>query len=249
VQTNLNGRVALVTGGTGAIGTAICKQLAKSGARVVATYRNAEKARAWKEKVNADGQNIGMVEGDVTNFDSCKAMVEQVEREVGPVDILVNCAGITMDTTFRKMTPEQWRCVLTTNLDSVFNVTRNVVQGMMDRGFGRVINISSINGQKGQIGQSNYAAAKAGMHGFTMSLAQEVARKGVTVNTVSPGYIETEMVKKVPEEIRKEIIAEIPAGRMGKPEEVAYAVDFLAANEAGWITGADFSVNGGHHMM
>jgi acetoacetyl-CoA reductase len=249
VQTNLNGRVALVTGGTGAIGTAICKQLAKSGARVVATYRNPEKARAWQEKVKTDGQEIGMVEGDVTNFDSCKAMVEQVEREFGPVDILVNCAGITMDTTFRKMTPEQWRCVLTTNLDSVFNVTRNLVQGMMDRGFGRVINISSINGQKGQIGQSNYSAAKAGMHGFTMSLAQEVARKGVTVNTVSPGYIETEMVMKVPEEIRKKIAAEIPVGRMGKPEEVAYVVDFLATNEASWITGADFSVNGGHHMM
>ena len=249
MQTSLKGRVALVTGGTGAIGTAICKQLSTSGARVAATFRNPEKVRAWKEKCMAEGCDIGTVQGDVTNFDSCKTMVEQVEREFGPVDILVNCAGITMDTTFRKMTPEQWRSVVTTNLDSVFNVTRNVVQGMMDRGFGRIINISSINGQKGQIGQSNYSAAKAGMHGFTMSLAQEVARKGVTVNTVSPGYIETEMVEKVPDEIRKKIVAEIPVGRMGKPEEVAYVVDFLAANEAGWITGADLSVNGGHHMM
>jgi acetoacetyl-CoA reductase len=249
VHTTINRRVALVTGGTGAIGTAICKQLAGSGARVMATYRNPEKVRAWKEKCQADGCDIGTVQADVTNFDSCKAMVEQLERDVGPVDILVNCAGITVDTTFRKMTPEQWHAVMTTNLDSVFNVTRNVIQGMMDRGFGRVINISSINGQKGQIGQSNYSAAKAGMHGFTMALAQEVARKGVTVNTVAPGYIETEMVEKVPEEIRKKIVAEIPVGRMGKPEEVAYVVDFLASEEASWITGADFSVNGGHHMM
>jgi acetoacetyl-CoA reductase len=249
VRTTLDGRVALVTGGTGAIGTAICRQLVGSGARVAATYRNPEKAKAWKEKCQAEGCRITAIEGDVTDFGSCKGMVGQVERELGPIDILVNCAGITLDTTFRKMTPEQWQRVLSTNLDSVFNVTRQVIQGMMDRGFGRIVNISSINGQKGQIGQSNYSAAKAGMHGFTMSLAQEVARKGVTVNTVSPGYIATEMVNGVPEEIRKKIVAEIPVGRMGTPEEVAYVVDFLASSESAFITGADFSCNGGHHMM
>ncbi len=249
MQTKLNGRVALVTGGTGAIGTAICKQLTNSGARVAATYRNPEKVRSWKEKCEAEGCGITAVEADVTSFESCKAMVEQVERDLGPVDILVNCAGITMDTTFRKMTPEQWHAVLETNLDSVFNVTRNVIQGMLERGYGRIINISSINGQKGQFGQVNYSAAKAGMHGFTMALAQEVARKGVTVNTVSPGYIATDMVMKVPEDVRNKIIADIPVGRLGTPEEVAYVVDFLASDQAAFVTGANIACNGGQHMM
>ena len=172
-----------------------------------------------------------------------------VEKELGPVDILVNNAGITMDTTLRKMSWEQWNTVLNTNLDSVFNMSRQVVQGMMDRGYGRIINISSINGQKGQIGQCNYSAAKAGMHGFTMALAQEVARKGVTVNTLSPGYIATEMVMAVPEDIRKQIIAQIPVGRLGTVEEVAASVDFLCSPEAGFITGADIAANGGQHMM
>jgi acetoacetyl-CoA reductase len=176
-------------------------------------------------------------------------MVANVERQVGPIDILVNNAGVTRDTSFRKMSPDQWDCVVTSNLDSLFNVTRNVIPGMLDRGWGRVINISSINGEKGQFGQVNYSAAKAGIHGFTMALAQEVARKGVTVNTVSPGYIATDMVQQVPEEIRSKIVAEIPIGRMGTPDEVAYAVDFLAAPEAGLFTGANLSCNGGHHMM
>ncbi len=196
-----------------------------------------------------EGLQLEVVEVDVTSFDSCASMVERVERELGPIDILVNNAGVTRDTTFRKMTKGQWDCVLTSNLDSLFNVTRNVITGMLDRGYGRVINISSINGEKGQFGQVNYSAAKAGIHGFTMALAQEVARKGITVNTVSPGYIATEMVLAVPEEIRNKVTAEIPIGRMGTPEEVAYVVDFLASTQAGLFTGANLSRNGGQHMM
>jgi acetoacetyl-CoA reductase len=245
----LEGRVALVTGGTGAIGTAICKRLAASGARVVATYRDQAKADRWVADRKKEGLDIAAVEVDVTSFDSCQAMLAEVEEKVGPIDILVNNAGVTRDTTFRKMSKDQWDCVLTSNLDSLFNVTRNVIGGMMERGYGRVINISSINGEKGQFGQVNYSAAKAGIHGFTMALAHEVARKGVTVNTVSPGYIATEMAMAVPEEIRNKITAEIPIGRMGTPEEVAYAVDFLAAKESALFTGANLSCNGGHHMM
>jgi acetoacetyl-CoA reductase len=245
----LEGRTALVTGGTGGIGTAICKRLAGSGARVVATYRDRGKADRWREERRAEGLTVEVVEVDVTDFDSCRAMVERVVREVGPIDILVNNAGITRDTTFRKMTKEQWDGVITSNLDSLFNVTRNVVTGMLDRGYGRIINISSINGEKGQFGQVNYSAAKAGIHGFTMALAQEVARKGITVNTVSPGYIATEMVLAVPEDVRAKIIADIPIGRMGTPEEVAFVVDFLAAPEAGLFTGSNLSCNGGQHMM
>ena len=249
MRTTLEGRVALVTGGTGAIGTAICKRLAGSAARVVATYRDQTKADRWLAERRAEGLTVGVVEVDVSSFESCQAMVSEVEKTVGPIDILVNNAGVTRDTTFRKMSKDQWDCVLTSNLDSLFNVTRNVIGGMLERGYGRVINISSINGEKGQFGQVNYSAAKAGIHGFTMALAQEVARKGVTVNTVSPGYIATEMAMAVPEEIRNKITAEIPIGRMGTPEEVAYVVDFLAAKEAALFTGANLSCNGGHHMM
>jgi acetoacetyl-CoA reductase len=249
MRTTLEGRLALVTGGTGGIGTAICKRLAASGARVVATYRDPAKAERWLAERSAEGLEIEVVEVDITSFDSCQAMVEKVERELGPIDILVNNAGVTRDTTFRKMTKGQWDCVLTSNLDSLFNVTRHVVPGMLERGYGRVINISSINGEKGQFGQVNYSAAKAGIHGFTMALAQEVARKGITVNTVSPGYIATEMVLAVPEEIRTKITAEIPIGRMGTPEEVAFVVDFLASTEAALFTGANLSCNGGQHMM
>ncbi len=249
MNTRLDGRVALVTGGTGGIGAAICKQLADSGAKVATNYRNEAKAQKWLEAMKAQGYGFKIYQVDVADFDACKTLAAHIEQDLGPIDIAVNNAGITMDTTFRKMTKEQWDAVLTINLDSVFNVTRQVIQGMMDRGFGRIINISSINGQKGQIGQANYSAAKAGMHGFTMALAQEVARKGVTVNTVSPGYIATEMVMAVPEEIRKQIIAQIPVGRLGEAEEVAYLVDFLASNEASFITGANFAINGGQHMM
>lgn len=247
MNTSLKGKVAIVTGGTGAIGTAICRQLADSGAKVATNYRSEEKLKHWQEENK--GYSFFAYKCDVTDFNACKDFVAAVEKELGPVDILVNNAGITMDTTLRKMTWEQWNTVLNTNLDSVFNMSRQVVQGMTDRSFGRIINISSINGQKGQIGQCNYSAAKAGMHGFTMALAQEVARKGVTVNTLSPGYIATEMVMAVPEEIRKQIIAQIPVGRLGTVEDVAYAVDFLSAPEAGFITGADIAANGGQHMM
>jgi acetoacetyl-CoA reductase len=245
----LTGRVALVTGGTGGIGTAVCKRLADSGATVVATYRDAEKAERWRQVRESEGYQFALAEVDVTNFEACQLMVESVQEQVGSIDILVNNAGITRDVAFRRMSKDQWDCVLGSNLDSVFNVTRNVIQGMTDRGYGRVINISSINGEKGQFGQVNYSAAKAGIHGFTMALAQEVARKGVTVNTVSPGYIATEMVAAVPEEIRKKIVADIPIGRMGTPEEVAFVVDFLASDEAALFTGANLSCNGGQHMM
>jgi acetoacetyl-CoA reductase len=245
----LEGRVALVTGGTGGIGTAVCKRLADSGATVVATYRNAEKAERWREARRSEGYEFALAEVDVASFDSCRAMADAVQTEIGPVGILVNNAGITRDTAFRKMTKEQWDCVLGSNLDSLFNVTRNMIQGMTDRGYGRVINISSINGEKGQFGQVNYSAAKAGIHGFTMALAQEVARKGVTVNTVSPGYIATDMVEKMPDDIRQKIIADIPIGRMGRPDEVAFAVEFLASDEAALFTGANLSCNGGQHMM
>jgi acetoacetyl-CoA reductase len=248
MKRRLEDRIALVTGGTGGIGTAICKRLADSGARVIATYRDQAKAGRWMAERQAEGYQMALVEVEVARFDSCQAMAETVEREVGPIDVLVNNAGITRDTTFRKMTKDQWDCVLSSNLDSLFNVTRNVITGMLDRGRGRVINISSINGEKGQFGQVNYSAAKAGIHGFTMALAQEVARKGITVNTVSPGYIATDMVLAVPEEVRQKIIAEIPIGRMGTPEEVAFVVDFLASDEAALFTGANLSCNGGQHM-
>lgn len=247
MKTDLTGKVAIVTGGTGAIGTAICRQLAAAGAKVATNYRSEEKLKHWQQE--SGNKDFFAYKCDVTDFNSCKAFVAAVEKELGPVDILVNNAGITMDTTLRKMSWEQWNTVLNTNLDSVFNMSRQVVQGMMDRGYGRIINISSINGQKGQIGQCNYSAAKAGMHGFTMALAQEVARKGVTVNTLSPGYIATEMVMAVPEDIRKQIIAQIPVGRLGTVEEVAASVDFLCSPEAGFITGADIAANGGQHMM
>ena len=246
---NLKDKVAFVTGGTGGIGAAICLKLADSGAKVATNYRNEEKARKWQEEVRKEGYEISIYHADVSDFDACAEIVKKIEADLGPVDILVNNAGITKDVTFRKMTKEQWDAVLTINLDGVFNVTKQVVEGMTGRGWGRIINISSINGQKGQLGQTNYTASKAGMHGFTKSLAQEVARKGVTVNTVSPGYIATDMVMAVPEDIRNKIIAGIPVGRLGTAEEVAALVDFIASDEAGFATGADFSLNGGQHMM
>ncbi len=249
MKTILDGRIALVTGGTGGIGAAICKQLADSGAKVATNYRNEEKAQKWLAETSAAGYDFKAYPVDVTHFDDCQQLIDRIEQDLGPIDILVNNAGITKDTTLRKMSKEQWDDVLTTNLDSVFNVTRQVVQGMMERGFGRIINISSINGQKGQVGQTNYSASKAGVHGFTMALAQEVARKGVTVNTVAPGYIATEMVMAVPEDIRNKIIAQIPVGRLGTPAEVACLVDFLASDQAGFITGSDLAQNGGQHMM
>jgi acetoacetyl-CoA reductase len=248
-MSNLKGKIALVTGGTGGIGAAICLKLAESGAKVATNYRNEEKAKAWQAKAKKAGHDIAVYQADVSDFDACQALVDQVEKDLGPIDILVNNAGITKDGMFKKMSKEKWDAVMNINLDGLFNITKPLVEGMTDRGWGRIINISSINGQKGQLGQTNYAASKAGMHGFTMALAQEVARKGVTVNTVSPGYIATEMVMAVSEEIRNSIIANIPVNRLGTSEEIAALVDFLASEEAGFATGADFSMNGGQHMM
>ncbi|MEO5961851.1 MAG: beta-ketoacyl-ACP reductase [Thermomonas sp.] len=244
----MTSRIALVTGGTGGIGTAIVKRLADMGHRVATNYRNEERARAWQEKMKADGYEVTLVKGDVTSPTEAEAMVRELEAKLGPVDILVNNAGITRDGTFHKMKCDQWTDVINTNLNSVFNVTRPVIEGMRERKWGRVIQISSINGQKGQYGQANYAAAKAGMHGFTISLAQENAKFGITVNTVSPGYIGTDMVMAVPEDVRAKITAQIPTGRLGKPEEIAYAVAFFVPDDAAWITGANLSVNGGHYM-
>ena len=243
-------RIALVTGGIGGIGSAICVELAAKGFKVVAGYYPAEKelAEAWQEKQRGEGREFEIASGDVSSFESSKDMVKDIEARVGPVDVLINCAGITRDKTFRKMEPDQWKAVIATNLDSLFNVTRQVVDGMTERGWGRIVNISSVNGQRGQFGQTNYSAAKAGAHGFTMALAQEVARKGVTVNTVSPGYIATEMTKAIAEEVREQIVAQVPMSRMGEPDEVAYLVGVLCDDRAAYITGANYELNGGLFM-
>jgi acetoacetyl-CoA reductase len=244
----MQSRVALVTGGTGGIGTSILKRLAGMGHKVATNYRNEEKAKAWQAQMRAEGFEVALAPGDVSSAGESEAMVREIERQLGPVEILVNNAGITRDTTFHRMTAQQWNDVIGTNLNSCFNVTRQVIEGMRDRKWGRIVQISSINGQKGQYGQANYAAAKAGMHGFTISLAQENARFGITVNTVCPGYIATDMVMAVPEEVRNKIIAQIPTGRLGSPEEIAYAVAFFVPEEAAWITGANLSANGGQYM-
>ena len=244
----MTARVALVTGGTGGIGSAICKKLADMGHKVATNYRNEEKTQAWLQQMRDQGYDITAVKGDVSSPEEAEALVREVEAKLGPVDILVNNAGITRDTTFHRMTSQHWNEVINTNLNSVFNMTRPVIEGMRERKWGRVIQISSINGQKGQYGQANYAAAKAGMHGFTISLAQENAKFGITVNTVSPGYIGTDMVMAVPEDVRAKIVAQIPTGRLGSPEEIAYAVSFFIPDEASWITGANLSANGGQYM-
>ena len=244
----MTSRVALVTGGTGGIGTAIVKRLAGMGHKVATNYRNEEKARAWQDKMRSEGFDVTLVKGDVTSPQEAEAMVREVEATLGPIDILVNNAGITRDSTFHRMKADQWMDVINTNLNSCFNVTRPVIEGMRERKWGRIIQISSINGLKGQYGQANYAAAKAGMHGFTISLARENARNGITVNTICPGYIATDMVMAVPEDVRAKIVADIPTGRLGTPEEIAYGVGFLADEQASWITGSNLDINGGHHM-
>ncbi|HUP96835.1 MAG TPA: acetoacetyl-CoA reductase [Usitatibacter sp.] len=244
-------KVALITGGVGGIGTAICKRLAQDGCFVVANYAIPGSEDKWHHAMSAaklNGTTSALAFGDVTDFGAMGAMVKKIEADHGPVAILVNCAGITRDSTFRKMTPEQWRAVMSTNLDSVFNVTRHVIDGMVERGWGRIINISSVNAVRGQFGQTNYASAKAGILGFTKSLAQEVVRKGVTVNSVSPGYVQTDMVMAIRDDVREKIVSEIPAGRLAMPEEVADAVAFLASDKAAYITGTNLSVNGGLHM-
>ena len=244
----MQSRVAQVTGGTGGIGTSIVKRLAAMGHRVATNYRDESRGREWQARMKDAGVDVAMAHGDVSSPEDAERLVRDIEQQLGPVEILVNNAGITRDSTFHKMTPQQWNDVICTNLNSCFNVTRPVIEGMRARKWGRIVQISSINGQKGQYGQANYAAAKAGMHGFTISLAQENAKFGVTVNTVSPGYIGTDMVMAVPEEVRNKIVAQIPTGRLGTPDEIAYAVAFFVPDEAGWITGANLSANGGQYM-
>jgi acetoacetyl-CoA reductase len=241
----MNQRIAVVTGGIGGLGTAICIALAQAGRRVVAADLGARTERIAEFQRETEGLDIRFEPVDVTDFESCGQLARKVEAELGSIDILVNAAGITRDTTLRKMEPSQWDAVMRVNLDSVFNLSRHVVDGMTSRGFGRIVNISSVNGQTGQFGQANYSAAKAGMHGFTMALAREVARKGVTVNSVSPGYCETAMVMAIPDDIRAGIVDKVPVGRLGKPSEIARTVEFLTADDAGFITGANIPVNGG----
>ncbi|MDQ2819442.1 MAG: acetoacetyl-CoA reductase [Pseudomonadota bacterium] len=243
-------RVALVTGGMGGLGEAVCIKLAALGYRVVTTYSPGnQKVESWLSSTRDMGYDFKAYECDVANFDSAQACVSKIEQEVGPVDVLVNNAGITRDMTFKKMDKVSWDAVMGTNLDSVFNMTKPVADGMVERGWGRIINISSVNGQKGAFGQTNYSAAKAGMHGFTKALALEVARKGVTVNTISPGYIGTKMVMEIPSDVlESKIIPQIPMARLGKPEEVAGLVAYLSSDEAAFVTGANIAINGGQHM-
>ena len=243
-------RVAVVTGGIGGLGTEICKSLARAGRKVIAAdlASRSERIEVFRADMREFGDAIVFEPLDVADFKACAAFVQHVEHTHSTISILVNAAGITRDTSLRKMTPEQWGDVLRVNLDSVFNLCRHVVDGMTAQGFGRIVNISSVNGQTGQFGQTNYSAAKAGMHGFAMALAREVAKKGVTVNSVSPGYCNTALVQAVPEEIRKQIIANIPVGRLGEPHEIARTVEFLTADDAGFITGANIPVNGGYFM-
>jgi acetoacetyl-CoA reductase len=242
-------KIAYVTGGMGGIGTSICQKLHQDGCLVIAGCGpNSPRKDRWLSEQKALGYDFHASEGNVGDWTSTVAAFNKVRAEIGTVDILVNNAGITRDTVFRKMTPEDWRSVIDTNLNSLFNVTKQVIDDMVEKGWGRVINISSVNGQKGQFGQTNYSTAKAGLHGFTMALAQEVATKGVTINTVSPGYIGTDMVKAIREDVLNKIIDTIPVRRLGTPEEIASMVAWIASNDGGFATGADFSLNGGLHM-
>lgn len=241
-------KVAYVTGGMGGIGSAVCRRLHDEGYTVIAGCGPTRDYNKWLGEQKAEGYTFFASPGDVTDWESTKAAFDKLKGEHGNPDILVNNAGITRDGQFRKMSPEDWKAVIDTNLNSLFNVTRQVVDGMLEKGWGRIINISSVNGEKGQFGQTNYSAAKAGMHGFTMALAQEVASKGITVNTVAPGYIGTDMVRAVRPDVLEKIVASIPVRRLGNPEEIASIVAWLASGEAGFATGAQFSVNGGLHM-
>jgi acetoacetyl-CoA reductase len=241
-------RIAYVTGGMGGIGTAICQRLGRDGYTVVAGCGPSRDFKKWIGEQEAGGFNFHASVGNVGDWDSTVGAFEKVVAEVGPVDILVNNAGITRDGQFRKMSREDWHAVIETNLNSLFNVTKQVIDGMVERGFGRIVNISSINGQKGQFGQTNYSTAKAGIHGFTMALAQEVASKGVTVNTVSPGYVGTDMVRAIRQDVLDKIVNGIPVKRLGMPEEIGSIVSWISSDEGGYATGADFSLNGGLHM-
>lgn len=244
-------RVALVTGGTGELGGAICRNLCWKGCRVVTTYspRN-DRAAEWIDAQKKEGWEIGEYIVDVTDFDSCREGVMKILGDEGRIDILVNNAGITRDATLKKMSPEDWRRVINTDLDSVFNMSKQVLHGMLEAQWGRIINISSVNGQRGAFGQTNYAASKAAIHGFTKSLALEVAAKGITVNTVSPGYLRTKMAMQVPKDIlESKIVPQIPIGRLGEPDEVAALVAFLCSDDAGFMAGANIAINGGQHMQ
>jgi acetoacetyl-CoA reductase len=241
-------RVAYVTGGMGGIGTAICQRLHKEGFKVIAGCGPTRDYAKWLDEQKALGYTFYASVGNVGNWDSTVEAFGKAKAEHGAIDVLVNNAGITRDRMFLKMTREDWDAVIETNLNSMFNVTKQVVGDMVERGFGRIINISSVNGEKGQAGQTNYSAAKAGMHGFTMALAQELAAKGVTVNTVSPGYIGTDMVKAIRPDVLEKIVGGVPVKRLGEPSEIASIIAWLASDEGGYATGADFSVNGGLHM-
>ena len=244
-------RVALVTGGMGGIGTAVCRRLAGMNGNVVAAncLPGYDRKEVWLARLRAEGlDNVFAAEGDVADFESAAAMVRAIESQIGPVDILVNSAGIVRDNILRKMSPSDWLAVINTNLNSAFNVTKHVIDGMCERGWGRVVNLSSVNGQKGQFGQTNYSAAKAGVHGFAKALAQEVVKRGVTVNSVSPGYVETDMVRSIRADVLERIVAGIPMGRLAKPEEIAGLIAYLASDEAGYITGANIAINGGMYM-
>ncbi len=241
-------KVAYVTGGMGGIGTAICQRLHKDGFKVIAGCGPTRDYQKWLDEQKALGFTFYASVGNVGDWDSTVEAFEKTKAEHGTIDVLVNNAGITRDRMFVKMTPDDWKQVIETNLNSMFNVTKQVVADMVEKGWGRIVNISSVNGEKGQAGQTNYSAAKAGMHGFTMALAQELATKGVTVNTVSPGYIGTDMVKAIRPDVLEKIVATVPVKRLGEPGEIASIIAWLASNEGGYTTGADFSVNGGLHM-
>ena len=241
-------KVAYVTGGMGGIGTAICQRLHKEGFKVIAGCGPTRDYQKWLDEQKAEGYTFYASVGNVGDWDSTVEAFAKAKAEHGPIDVLVNNAGITRDRMFVKMTPEDWKAVIETNLNSMFNVTKQVVPDMVERGFGRIVNISSVNGAKGQAGQTNYSAAKAGMHGFSMALAQELANKGVTVNTVSPGYIGTDMVRAIREDVLEKIVATIPVKRLGTPEEIGSIVAWLAGEDSGFTTGAEFACNGGLHM-
>ena len=244
----MTSKIAYVTGGMGGIGTSICQRLAKEGFTVVAGCGPSRNAKQWLDEQAALGYKFHASVGNVSDWDSTVEAFQKVRDELGPVAVLVNNAGITRDGLFRKMSQEDWRAVIDTNLNSLFNVTKQVIEGMIDQQWGRIVNISSVNGQKGQFGQTNYSTAKAGIHGFTMALAQEVATKGVTDNTISPGYIGTDMVRAIRPDVLEKIVATIPVKRLGTPEEIGAMVAWLASDDAGFATGADFSLNGGLHM-
>ncbi len=248
---NQKQKVVLVTGGMGGLGETISTKMVDAGYKVVVTCSPSNtKSNEWIADMKKNGYDITAVACDVADFDSCTRAVAEVQAKVGAVDVLVNNAGITRDTTFKKMDKVNWDLVMRTNLDSLFNMTKQVADGMVERGWGRIINISSVNGSKGAFGQTNYSAAKAGVHGFTKALALEVAKKNVTVNTISPGYIGTKMVTAIPEDVlNTKILPQIPIGRLGKPEEVAGLVIYLASEEAAFVTGANIAINGGQHMQ